>query len=121
MILKRLVEVINRKNKLRYNLFNNNYLIFYEFFCNFFYIYILIKNVPIIKNLQVLTMYTFDIARTVRLFSRSMLTCYYSSKIDYRKVDYRDYSITGFRSLTMIGNILPSNNISKNIDLRLRL
>lgn len=120
MILKRLVEVINRKNKLRYNLFNNNYLIFYEFFCNFFYIYILIKNVPII-NLQVLTMYTFDIARTVRLFSRSMPTCYYSSKIDYRKVDYRDYSITGFRSLTMIGNILPSNNISKNIDLRLRL
>lgn len=39
MILKRLVEVINRKNKLRYNLFNNNYLIFYEFFA-FFFIYI---------------------------------------------------------------------------------
>lgn len=85
-----------------------------------FFLYILIKNVPIIKNLQVLTMYTFDIARTVRLFSRSMPTCYYSSKIDYRKVDYRDYSITSFRSLT-IGNILPLNNISKNIDLRLRL
>lgn len=86
-----------------------------------FFLYINKKRANNKKIAQVLMMYTFDITRTMRLFSRSMSTCYYSSKIDYRKVDYRDYSNTGFRSLTMIENIFASINISKNTDLRLGL